>query len=207
MIRKEIHFEDFDGKPVVETHYFHFSLDDLIDLETSIPGGMAAKYQTLLEGKNALEMYKAFREIVVLSYGLRDPANGMSFDNSREVQERFRKSLAYQALIQELVSSEEAAAEFINGLMPQQLMARVQAQSSSGTIMPNVARRAAGLAPPPADSREDALTGLKEPRDRSGAFLPWAFRDPTDQELTQMTKAQMLDCMRRRSSNWEPRTG
>jgi hypothetical protein len=56
--------------------------------------------------------------------------------------------------------------------------------------------------------REDVLSGLKRPRDARGALLPWAFKEPTLEQLRKMTRAQFADVMRRKASGeWEPSIG
>lgn len=55
-----------------------------------------------------------------------------------------------------------------------------------------------GLQPP------DAASGLKYPRDIHGNMVPWAFREPTKQQLMSMTNAQKVDVYERKSSDWQP---
>jgi hypothetical protein len=51
---------------------------------------------------------------------------------------------------------------------------------------------------------DDASSYLTNPRDADGNLVPWAFREPSNVELTSMSKPQMLDAFRRKSTDWQP---
>jgi hypothetical protein len=51
---------------------------------------------------------------------------------------------------------------------------------------------------------EDGASYLTNPRDSDGSLVPWAFREPSNAELKMMSKPQMMDVFRRKSTDWEP---
>ena len=203
MIKKELHYEDFDGNPVVTTAYFHLSKSELIEMELSEKGGMAQYYQTLLESDDRAKLVRAFKEIISASYGERDPSNPQSFRKSQEISDGFMASPAFDALFSELMTDEKATTEFVNGLIPKDLLA--QAQKNQGRSVENVEPR--GVRSVLDRDKTIELSGLKDPFATGDELLPWAFRDPTIKEQTAMTKAQLLDCMRRRTNGWEAPVG
>ncbi|HEY2455628.1 MAG TPA: hypothetical protein VGI71_24035 [Scandinavium sp.] len=206
MIKKEIRFEDFDGHMVVETHYFHLSKAELIDLELSTAGGMAAKYQTILSSNQPNEIIRAFKDIIMASYGQREEGSGTVFRKSPKISEAFMASPAFDAFFDELLTSEETASEFVNGLLPKDLVKTVaKEQNSSATA--GTSKPVPGASTGATYHEENELSGLKSPRDEDDKLLPWAFRDPTDTELTKMSHPQLQDVFKRRSTGWEAPVG
>lgn len=50
----------------------------------------------------------------------------------------------------------------------------------------------------------DEASYLTTPRNDDGNLVPWAFREPTQQQLTTMSKLQMMDVFRRKNTDWQP---
>lgn len=206
MIKKEIAFEDFDGKTVTETHYFHLSKAELIRMELAEEGGISNKLTTIVQSGNGAQIIAAFSDIIAAAYGQRVDGSGSEFHKSEKIRENFMGSLAYDALLSELLTNENAAAEFVNGLVPKDLRstaAEIEAMKKAVVPDPNKVDGPSGTWP---DARglPDSESGLKSPRDEKDNLLPWAFRPETSNELTRMTKAQLLDVMQRRQGSWVP---
>ena len=210
MIKKDITFEDFDGNSVTETHYFHLTKQELLSLEMNEDGGLGTKLEEVIKSGNGAEIIKTFRWIVGEAYGQRDPANPVKFFKSKKLTEDFLGSLAFDKLFSELMSDEMACAEFVNGIVPKDLASTpemIQAMTDAGLPAPrtltDVKLDSVSIGPIP-----DSASGLSSPRDHKGELLPWAFRHPTDKELTTMTRPQLLEAMRRKSSStWKPPEG
>lgn len=65
-------------------------------------------------------MIKMFKEIIDLSYGVKS-TDGRRFIKNQEVLDDFRQTEAYSVLFMELATNSEAAAEFINGVVPKEV--------------------------------------------------------------------------------------
>jgi hypothetical protein len=201
MIKKELRFEDFDGNLVVETHYFHLSKSELIDMEMSAEEGMSDKYMKLLNAGNAGEIISAFKDIISRAYGQRVPGNGVAFNKSPQISENFMNSPAFDALFTELMTSETAAGDFVSGLIPNDLAAQGAAEAKR--VSKGISSAAGS--PSSLQDQEDELSGLSHPRNANYELLPWAFRDPTQKEQMGMSREQLVDVMHRIASGWEPR--
>ena len=209
MIKKTITFEDFDGNEVIQDHYFHLNKSELIDMELSEKGGLSSKLEEIVAGGDATLIISTFNNIIRSSYGQRDPANPQKFFKSESLSADFMGSLAFDALFTELMTDPQAAAEFVNGLIPKDILANPEVQKALNRIQssettPSLPDPNALDGPKqtwPAEP-EDRLSGLKNPRGTDGKLLPWAHRVPTTAEQTTMSRAQLLDVMQRQSSGW-----
>ena len=216
MIRKVITYTDFDGNEVTEEHYFHLSKSELLELALSEDGDLAAKLKKMVADGDLKKILSTFKDIVAAGYGLRDKEDARKFRKSKETTDEFLDSLAFDELYTELMTSETAAAEFVNGMVPGDIASNpevVKAMADAVLSAESLAELhakavAAGVSEPVSEpvrkSLPDSASGLEDPRDSDGALLPWAFREPSQKELTRMTKTQLLQVMARRSSDWAP---
>lgn len=117
MLVKEITFKDYNGETRTETHYFNLERNELIKLEISSIGGLEESVKRIIEARNGKEIMDTFERIILVSYGEKD-LDGVHFNKSEEMSNRFKNSKAYDALFMELVTDDNAAADFINGILP-----------------------------------------------------------------------------------------
>jgi hypothetical protein len=216
MIRQSITYTNFDDEEVTEEHYFHLSKLELIDLELAEEGGMSAKLQAITESGDPKQILDTFKFIISKSYGHRE--TGSKFVKSDEISNEFLTSPAFDQFYGQLLTDPGLAAEFINGVVPKDLASEpdvVKAIVAAGLPDPHgLDKQGAWPGRPivknasidvgPTEAEQDKMTGLKEPRIKNGKLVAWAYRHPTDNELTAMTRAQLLDAMRRKSTDWEP---
>ena len=222
MIKQILTFDDFEGNPVTEVHYFHLSKSDLIDMELASDneGGMAEQLTAIGKSGNGRQIMEAFKDIVSRAYGLRDEENPQKFLKSAEISSTFMHSLAFDALFSKLLTDSNFAAEFVNGVIPRDLVAL--AEKAELRLPPHplaqqeeIRETLRNTPVPLTVSQEtydlqrrqaiDSTTGLSNPRDDRGNLVSWAFRDPTTHELTTMSKDQMFEVFQRKQSGWHPR--
>ena len=124
MIKKTITYTDFLGTERTEDFYFNLSKTELNDMQMSVDGGFAAQLDKMIKAVDNKEIYKAFRKIVLASYG------ELSADGKYHIKEdehgfklcnRFRQSPAYEVLMDEITKDESTIAEFCNGIMPREI--------------------------------------------------------------------------------------
>lgn len=127
MLTRTINFTDFDGNPQSEVHNFHLGKSELIELELSVDGGIAGSLQRIIAENDNKAMAIEFKKIILASYGIRE---GNRFVKSPQLSEEFSQTAAYDALFSELTLEDNKAAEFINGIMPPDLVAQAQAALS-----------------------------------------------------------------------------
>lgn len=128
MIHKTITYTDYNGTERTEDFYFNLSKAELIELETSVPGGISETINRITQTQDVPAITKLFKKIILLAYGEKS-ADGKRFIKSEELSKEFSQTEAYSELFTDLVLSGDAnkAAEFINGLLPAGLADQVAA--------------------------------------------------------------------------------
>jgi hypothetical protein len=130
MIKKTVTFEDFNGKTVTEDYYFNLSRMELIDMDVDSPEGFAKKLQNVIDSNDGRQILSTFKEIILASIG-RKSADGKRFIKSAEIREEFTQTDAYSELFMELSTDADAAAQFVNGIIPASLANEVAKQSET----------------------------------------------------------------------------
>ena len=118
MLKKLIHYMDYDGRERSENFYFYLSKAELMEMELSSVGGMQNLIQLIIEKQDIPKIMEAFKTIILKAYGEKSP-DGRRFIKSKELSEAFSQTEAYSNLYMELVTNAEAAATFINGIVPE----------------------------------------------------------------------------------------
>lgn len=121
MLKRNITYEDFNGDTVTETFYFNLSRTELINLEVEMDGGLKRFLERIVEEEDAKALIEQFQKIVLLSYGERS-ADGKRFIKNDELREAFTQTAAYDALFMELATDANAAADFVTGIIPANLV-------------------------------------------------------------------------------------
>lgn len=124
MLKRNITYKNFDDEEVTETFYFNISKTELIDLEVEYKEGIKSRLTRIIDSKNARDLWNQFKEIVQLAYGEKSE-DGKHFMKTDHVKELFKNSAAYEALLIELTSNEDAAADFIKGILPAEMSEKV----------------------------------------------------------------------------------
>lgn len=121
MLKKTIKFDDFNDQPQEEDFYFHLSRADLIKLELTHEGGLSKSIDRIVQAQDGAAIIKEFEEIIKLSYGRRS-ADGKKFERNEEIWRDFHESNAYDALFMELCTDADAAAAFVQAVVPKGLI-------------------------------------------------------------------------------------
>ena len=133
MIKKTVTYEDFDGNQRTEDLYFNltkfeateFALDlpDEITSEVEKEGADAANMEAVsrivqkLGGKGIIDF---IRKLVLKSYGIKSE-DGRRFEKSEKISTEFSQTMAFDNLMMELLTDDDAASKFITGVIPSEL--------------------------------------------------------------------------------------
>lgn len=117
MLTKSITYTDYDGVERTENFMFNLTKAELAELNLTTEGGLQAVIQKIIDSRDVPELTKWFKKIVTMSYGEKS-ADGRRFIKSQELTEEFLQTEAYSELFVELITDENAAAAFINGIIP-----------------------------------------------------------------------------------------
>lgn len=121
MIAKTIKYTDYNGVEREEKFLFNLSKAELMEMEMGTTGGMAEMIQKIVDTQDAPAIIKIFKELVLKSYGEKS-ADGKRFikvdDNGVSLSTAFSQTEAYSQLFMELATDAEAAANFVKGIIP-----------------------------------------------------------------------------------------
>lgn len=124
MYAKKIKFTDFNGNEREQTFYFNLTEAELTEMNLSKEGGLQTYVERIVNANDVPQLSDLFKALILKSYGEKSD-DGMRFmkrDKVRgEYSEEFEQTAAYSALYMELATNSDAAAEFINGLVPKNI--------------------------------------------------------------------------------------
>lgn len=118
MLKKTITYSAYDDGNTTYTEDFYFNLSraELIEMECGVKGGFTKKLEEISKSSDPTQIMPVFKEIILKSYGKRSD-DGKRFIKTKELAEDFEQSEAYSELMLELIRDENAASDFINGLV------------------------------------------------------------------------------------------
>lgn len=129
VLKKTIEYEDFNGEKVSEDFYFHISKAELIELEMSHQGGLSEWLMNIVAAEDGKTIIAEFKKILLSAYGQRSP-DGRRFIKNQELRDEFEQTEAYSVLFVELVTNTDSAIEFVNGVMPKELVEEASKQAA-----------------------------------------------------------------------------
>lgn len=133
MLKKTITYTDFNGAEKTEDFYFNLTKAELIKMEVSAQGNsLTERLNFIVQSNNGKEIMDTFESIISQAYGERS-ADGTKFIKSPELSAGFLQTEAYSELFMEMVTSPQAGADFINGLVPDKLVKQVQQDTAAMT--------------------------------------------------------------------------
>lgn len=120
MLKKTITYTNFNDEKVSEDFYFHLSKAELVELEMSYEGGLTEQIQRIAKAQDGKAIIAEFKNIILSAYGERS-ADGRRFIKNQALRDEFESTEAYSTLFMELVTDAEKAAEFVRGVIPNDL--------------------------------------------------------------------------------------
>ena len=117
MLKKTITYEDYDGNKRTEDFYFNLSKAEIMEMELSVSGGMTQMLNRIVAERDGERIIKTFKEIILKAYGEKSP-DGKRFIKSEELSTAFSQTEAFSQLFMELATDADAAAKFVNGIIP-----------------------------------------------------------------------------------------
>ena len=117
MLKKTITYTNYNGIEVTEDFYFNLTKAEIMEMEMSTSGGMAEMINKIVSSQDAPAIIKIFKELILKAYGEKS-ADGKRFVKSEEISVAFSQTEAYSQLFMELATDADAAAKFVNGIVP-----------------------------------------------------------------------------------------
>ena len=122
MITKTITYTDYNGLERTEKFYFNLSEVELSDGDI---------YDTLVKITNTGDpqtLLGLFKKIILAAYGEKSE-DGRRFIKNDEIRSAFSQTEAYSKLFMELATDDTKGAEFVNGILPASLAAKVSEET------------------------------------------------------------------------------
>jgi hypothetical protein len=117
MIKKTITYSDYNGGERTEDFYFNLTKAEVMKMEMSTKGGLAETIQRIVAAQDHPAIIEQFENLIKKSYGVKT-LDGRGFVKRAEDLEAFMATEAYSQLFMELATDADAAAAFVNGIVP-----------------------------------------------------------------------------------------
>ena len=129
MLKKTITFTDYNGLERTEDFYFNLTKAEIMEMELSTTGGLTGMINKIVAEQNAPAIIKIFKELILKAYGEKS-ADGKKFmkkdKDGSPLYLNFEQTEAYSVLFMELATDADAAAKFVNGIVPAEAQQQVQ---------------------------------------------------------------------------------
>jgi len=120
MLKKTVTYVDYNGMERTEDFYFNLSKAEVAEMELSVEGGFSKMLEEIVASKDNVRIVNLFKQMVLKAYGEKS-ADGRRFVKSEEISQAFAQTEAYSEIFMELALNTDAAAAFVNGIMPANL--------------------------------------------------------------------------------------
>lgn len=133
MIKKTVSYEDFDGNNRTEELYFNLTKFEATEFALDLPDAITEEVKNdridpnnmqaitnivqKLGGKGIIDF---IRKLVLKSYGKKSD-DGRRFEKSEKLSEEFSQTMAFDTLMMELLTNDDEASKFINGIIPKDM--------------------------------------------------------------------------------------
>ena len=121
MLKKTVEYTDYNGNARKEEFYFNLTKAEVMEMEMSTTGGLAEAIKRIVAAQDAPAIIKIFKDLVLKAYGEKD-ADGRRFmkiaADGHRLADDFAQTEAYSIIFMELATDADAAAKFVNGILP-----------------------------------------------------------------------------------------
>lgn len=135
MLKKRITYTDYNGLERTEDFYFNLTKAEIMEMELGTTGGLAEMITRVVAANDAPAIIKVFKDLVLRAYGEKS-ADGKRFIKNDELKDAFSQTEAYSILFMELATDADAAANFVNGIVPADL-SKQAAAAAAVPALPN----------------------------------------------------------------------
>lgn len=148
MLKKTVNYTDFDGNERTETLYFNLTQTELIDMAMALPGGVTEAFgndpskvdpevagMELMNRLGGHGIINFIKEVVLKSYGIKSE-DGRRFIKDEKITKEFSQTLAYDAIIMEFMTNDVAAADFINKIIPANVLEKMTTNMKGNAQLP-----------------------------------------------------------------------
>lgn len=125
MVKRNVTYVNFDNVEVTDALYFNLTEAELLDIELRYGGDVSKQLELLKDRKDIKGQFDIVKDIIVTGYGEKN-ADGR-FIKNRDIRDSFVATGAFSQLLVDLLSNENALADFLRAMAPNGL--RIAAES------------------------------------------------------------------------------
>lgn len=133
MISYKVTYDDYEGRPRVETHYFNLNQTEVNLLNARYGGSLQNTLARLTMTENPKEMMEILMDVFKTAYGRMDD-DRVHFRKSEQIWDDFASTPAFDKLFVETMSSDEKSAEFIRGVLPKKMAENADKEDAAAKI-------------------------------------------------------------------------
>ena len=117
MLKKTIKYTDYNGVERTEDFYFNLNKAEIMEMQLTTVGGLDTYLKKIISTQDVPTLMRIFKDLVLKSYGVKSD-DGRRFIKNEKLREEFEQTEAYSILYMELSTDADAAAAFVNGIIP-----------------------------------------------------------------------------------------
>lgn len=140
MIVKDITYTDYKGNEETKKYYFNLTSIEIAEMETSEEGGLTGMINKIVETGDPSTIVKFFKTVILKSYGevSEDGEQFVKVDSKGiPLSVAFSQTEAYSKLFVEMVSDPNVFIQFINNLIPTDLVENLNETPNLTTVTGN----------------------------------------------------------------------
>ena len=120
-------YTDYDGVERTEDFLFNLSEAEIVEMEYGVTGGMQRMLEQIVAAKDTKRIMDAFKDLIKRAYGVKSP-DGRRFEKDEKLSKEFTETPVYSDMFMKFARDADAAAEFVNKIIPQSVAAEVAKQ-------------------------------------------------------------------------------
>ena len=134
---RKITYTDYNGVQRTEDFYFNINKSEVTKMEMGVDGGYGNMLKRVIETKNGPMIMETFNKLILQAYGVKS-LDGKRFEKSPELSAAFEQSEAYNVLFMELVTDAKKGADFVNAVLPNDLVEQALAAKNQDGLTANI---------------------------------------------------------------------
>jgi hypothetical protein len=119
MVKRNVTYVNFDNVEVTDALYFNLTEAELLDIELRYGGDVSKQLELLKDRKDIKGQFDIVKDIIVTGYGEKN-SDGR-FIKNRDIRDSFVATGAFSQLLVDLLSNENALADFLRAMAPNSL--------------------------------------------------------------------------------------
>ena len=120
-------YTDYDGVERTEDFLFNLSEAEIVEMEYGVTGGMQRMLEQIVAAKDTKRIMDVFKDLIKRAYGVKSP-DGRRFEKDEKLSKEFTETPVYSDMFMKFAREADAAAEFVNKIIPQSVAAEVAKQ-------------------------------------------------------------------------------